>query len=72
MLNHWPVFSDAVVKLTTGILHHRADNPTAGRAEALLRSMLVLMNNEEKPHYAHPMFWAPFVVVREEGTCAVK
>jgi CHAT domain-containing protein len=34
--------------------------------------MLVPMNNEEKPHYAHPMFWAPFVVVREEGTYAVK
>ena len=63
LVSHWPVVSDAAVKLTTGMLDYRADNPTAGRAEALRRSMLALMNNEEKPHYAHPMFWAPFVVV---------
>ena len=59
--------SDAAVKLTTAMLDYRANNPTAGRAEALRRSMLALMNNEEKPHYAHPLFWAPFVVVGEGG-----
>jgi CHAT domain-containing protein len=70
LVSHWPVMSDAAVKLTTGMLHYRAKNPTAGRAEALRRSMLALMNNEEKPHYAHPLFWAPFVVVGEGGTYA--
>lgn len=29
--------------------------------------MLALMNDASKPHYAHPMFWAPFVVVGEGG-----
>ena len=26
------------------------------------------MTDEEKPYYAHPTFWAPFVVVGEGGT----
>ncbi len=72
LVSHWPVVSDAAVKLTTAMLDYRADNPTAGRAEALRRSMLALMNNDEKPYYAHPLFWAPFVVVGEGGNYAVK
>jgi CHAT domain-containing protein len=36
-----------------------------GRAEALRRSMLALMNTFDKPYYAHPLFWSPFVVVGE-------
>jgi hypothetical protein len=56
--------SDAAVKLTTGML--KVD-PAVGRAEALRRSMLALMNSKDKPHYAHPLFWAPFVVVGEGG-----
>ncbi len=59
--------SDAAVKLTTAMLDYRANNPTAGWAEALRRSMLALVNKEQKPHYAHPLFWAPFVVVGEGG-----
>ena len=29
--------------------------------------MLESMADEEKPYFAHPMFWAPFVVVGEGG-----
>jgi len=29
--------------------------------------MLALMADEEQPYYAHPTFWAPFVVVGEGG-----
>ena len=29
--------------------------------------MVALMNDEEKPSYAHPTFWAPFMVVGEGG-----
>ena len=32
------------------------------------RSMLAMMETEEKDYVAHPMFWAPFVVVGEGGT----
>jgi CHAT domain-containing protein len=27
--------------------------------------MLALMQTKDKPHFAHPAFWAPFVVVGE-------
>ena len=72
LVSHWPVFSDAAVKLTTGMLKRMKDEPEGGRADALRRSMLALMEDGGKPHYAHPMFWAPFVVVGEGGTYAVK
>ncbi len=29
--------------------------------------MLALMDDPDNPHFAHPMFWAPFVVVGEGG-----
>ncbi len=66
-MSHWSVQSDAAVKLTTRMLTEAADHPENGRAEALQRSMLALMNDSDNPHFAHPMFWAPFVVVGEGG-----
>ncbi len=72
LVSHWPVFSDATVKLTTGMLERMKAEPEGGLAEALRHSILSLMEDSEKPHYAHPMFWAPFVVVGEGGTYAVK
>ena len=43
-----------------------ASNPKVGRAEALRRSMLALIDKGEA-HEAHPALWAPFVVVGEGG-----
>ena len=63
--------SEAAVAITTGMLGEMADNPEIGRAEALRRSMLAMMETEGKDHFAHPMFWAPFVVVGEGGVAAV-
>ena len=65
LVSHWPVLSDAAVNLTTRMLRYRAKNLGTGWAEALRQSMLALMNDKSKPYYAHPMFWAPFVVVGE-------
>ena len=59
--------SEAAVAITTGMLGAMAKQPDIGRAEALRRSMLALMANKEKDYFAHPMFWAPFVVVGEGG-----
>ncbi|MCH7929915.1 MAG: CHAT domain-containing protein [Proteobacteria bacterium] len=67
LVSHWSVSSEAAVALTTRMLGELADHPEIGRAEALKRSMLAMMANEEKDHFAHPMFWAPFVVVGEGG-----
>ena len=72
LVSHWPVGSDAAVNLTTVMLKEAANDNTVGRAEGLRRSMLKLMETPDKPHYAHPMFWAPFVVVGEGGTYVAK
>jgi CHAT domain-containing protein len=66
-VSHWAVSSDAAVDLTTGTFEALATAPGIGRSEALRRSMLTMMADDRKPYFAHPMFWAPFVVVGEVG-----
>ncbi len=63
LVSHWSVSSDAAVALTTRMFDEAAKG--APKAEALRRSMLGLMQTPGKPQYAHPAFWAPFVVVGE-------
>ncbi len=65
LVSHWPVSSEAAVALTTRLLAEYANDPGIGRAEALRRSMLALM--DEDPSFAHPFYWAPFVIVGEGG-----
>jgi len=65
LVSHWNVESDATVQLITNMLNKYENHPAVGKSEALRHSMMTLMNNDEKPHYAHPIFWAPFVVVGE-------
>jgi CHAT domain-containing protein len=67
MVSHWYVESDATVLLTTGAIQELSKDPAIGRAEALRRAMQGLMRGESKPDYAHPFFWAPFVIVGEGG-----
>jgi tetratricopeptide (TPR) repeat protein/CHAT domain-containing protein len=64
LVSHWEVYSDATVKLITTALREIARDPKVGRAEAIRRSMLALIDKGE-PHEAHPAYWAPFVVVGE-------
>lgn len=65
LVSHWAVSSDATVALTTAMFRTLAESPAVGRAEALRRSMLALMHDPQRPHHAHPLFWAPFTVVGE-------
>jgi CHAT domain-containing protein len=67
LVSHWPVETNSAVELTTGIFEEMKTNPEIGRAEALRRSRIRLINNQVHPEYAHPYFWAPFVVVGEGG-----
>ena len=64
LVSHWEVNSNATVKLITSAVGAQARDKTVGRAEALRRAMLAMINNGE-PHEAHPSYWAPFVVVGE-------
>lgn len=63
LATHWAVPSDATLKLVTRTLRERARG--AGNAEALRRAMLPLMNGEDRLAFAHPSYWAPFMVVGE-------
>ena len=64
LVSHWEVYSDATVKLITATVREMARDAKIGRAEALRRSMLALID-KGKPDEAHPAYWAPFVVVGE-------
>jgi len=65
LVSHWAVDSNATVKLITAAVREIArDN--VGRAEALRRSMLALIDSDDL-HMGHPAYWAPFIVVGEGG-----
>lgn len=64
LVSHWPVASQATVQLVGAMLKDYEANPALTKTEAQRRSMLALMAN---PEFAHPAFWAPFVVVGEGG-----
>ena len=63
LATHWTVPSDATLKLVTRALRERARG--VGNAEALRRAMLPLMNGEDRLAFAHPSYWAPFMVIGE-------
>ena len=65
LVSHWSVDSDAASRLTTMTFGFLQSDPAVGRAEALRRAMLALMNDTTDPLNAHPAVWAPFVVVGE-------
>jgi len=44
LVSHWAVYSDATVKLITGAVGRMAADHRVGRAEALRRSILALIN----------------------------
>jgi hypothetical protein len=64
LVSHWEVNSDATVKLITTAIREMARDPRVGRAEAMRRSMLALIDKGE-PHEAHPAYWAPRVRRRD-------
>ena len=66
LASHWPVSSDAAVRLTTVALNALSSEPEIGRAEAMRRSMVNLLDHGGEID-AHPMIWAPFSVIGEAG-----
>ena len=59
--------SAAATEITTRLFEETGGTAEIGRAEALRRSMLALMETTDKPYYAHPLFWAPFSLVGDGG-----
>jgi CHAT domain-containing protein len=65
LVSHWPVYSEAAVALTTKAYEGLKAEPGIGRAEALRRSMIALIDRGGVK--ARPAYWAPFVVVGDGG-----
>jgi CHAT domain-containing protein len=70
LVSHWSVNSDATVKLITGAIGTMAADKSIGRAEAMRRSMLAMID-KGAPYEADPANWAPFVVVGEGGATSL-
>ena len=65
LVSHWPVESSATVALITRMFRLIANDNSIGRSEALRQSKLSMISDKDNEHWAHPAFWAPFVVVGE-------
>lgn len=63
LVSHWSVVSGATAELMTRLATHLDEG--VGRAEALRRAELDLMSDQAQPDFAHPLYWAPFVLVGE-------
>ena len=63
LVSHWAVNSNATVKLITTAAAEMARDASVGRAEAMRRAMLALIQSGTQE--AHPSYWGPFVVVGE-------
>jgi tetratricopeptide (TPR) repeat protein len=66
LASHWSVSSDAAVRLTTVALGELSKDPSIGRAEAMRRSMINILDHGGA-FDAHPLIWAPFSVIGEGG-----
>jgi hypothetical protein len=67
LVSHWPVESQAAVKINVTAIVELKGNPAIGRAEALRRSMLAMISKGGASGNAHPQVWAPFVLIGEGG-----
>jgi CHAT domain-containing protein len=75
LVSMWPVETTSAKKLTTAIFRHQRDDPALSRARAHRQAMLELMdgpgiidaNGRTVASYAHPFFWAPFIIVGDGG-----
>jgi CHAT domain-containing protein len=67
LVSHWSVPSRATVKLITDAFDELAKDPKIGRAEALRRAEIAMLDPSSPSEFAHPLSWAPFVLAGEGG-----
>jgi CHAT domain-containing protein len=77
LVSMWPVESTSARELTTGLFRYQQEDQTLSRARAMQKSILALIegpgfkdpvSGKIAASYAHPLFWAPFIVVGESGS----
>lgn len=69
LVSHWPVETVSAKLLTTELFKRQSADTKLSRAQALRDASLAVMQQSagQSYSYAHPMFWAPFVVVGDGG-----
>lgn len=72
LVSHWRVFDDSTAALTVQTLAVQRANPQLTKAQALQRAMRIVRTGRLpdnttlpgwRPEWAHPAYWAPFVVI---------
>ena len=75
-MSMWPVETTSAKKLTTRLFQYQREDKTLSRARALRKSILSLVDDpglkdevsgKIVASYAHPLLWAPFIIVGEGG-----
>jgi CHAT domain-containing protein len=76
LVSMWPVETTSARKLTTGLFQYQKENKTLSRVRAHQKSILALIDSpgliddasgKVVASYAHPLFWAPFILVGDGG-----
>jgi CHAT domain len=63
LVSHWPVESRSAAHLMTETFRLRAETPGLTAAEAQRQAMVAMIEGKADPRWAHPAYWAPFVIV---------
>jgi CHAT domain-containing protein len=80
LVTHWPVETASARLLVSGVFSRYGSDPSLGRAQALRLSILDLIDSAGAVNpktgkadfsYAHPLFWAPYVVVGDGGRTTI-
>jgi CHAT domain-containing protein len=67
LVSYWPVYSTAATSLTTTAFSEIEANSGIGRAEALRRAMVKIIQ-DGSTQQIQPAYWAPFTVMGDGGT----
>jgi CHAT domain-containing protein len=76
LVSMWPVETTSARQLTTRLFEYQKKDDSLSRSRALQKSILSLMDSpgmrdtvtgKVAASYAHPIFWAPFIIVGDNG-----
>jgi len=76
LVSMWSVETTSAHRLVRGIFESQEENKSLSRAQALQKSILNLIDKDTLKDettgkivtsYAHPFFWAPFVIIGDPG-----